>query len=448
MPSTSIVVDLGFGDAGKGTIVDALARRCSSSPLVVRFNGGAQAAHNVHTSDGRHHTFSQFGSASFMPGGWTLLSEHMIVHPTGLLRENERLIEVGVKDALHRLLVHERSLVITPYQQAANRMREKARGAGRHGTCGLGIGETVGDSLEYPEFAVRTKHLLDRPELRRRMIAIRDRKRADTASLLKSLGSDDADVALMEDATKIDAIVDSYMNVGCQLRVIDDGEEMRRINASEHVIFEGSQGVLLDEWLGFHPHTTWSTTTTANARKLLQKSERAGDVRCIGVVRAYATRHGEGPFPTYDRSLTQLVRETHNVDTGWQGEFRVGHFDAVLTRYALRQCPDVNEIAVTCLDKIKGVQGSGFHCDSYVVPEQDRQLFEMKGRAAADVGYAVNIGRSGDLAHQERLTHALSRVTAVRRAVVSHVDAIAGSLGLPVTCTSHGPTAEDKRWRE
>src|SRR5512143_526912 len=111
--STQIVVDLGFGDAGKGTMVDALARRCSSPPLVVRYNGGAQAGHNVHTSDGRHHTFSQFSAATFVPGARTLLSEHMVLHPTGLLVENERLKSVGVTDALQRLVVDERALVIT-----------------------------------------------------------------------------------------------------------------------------------------------------------------------------------------------------------------------------------------------------------------------------------------------------------------------------------------------
>src|SRR4051812_14869157 len=90
-----IVVDLGFGDAGKGTITDYLAR-ARGAHAVVRFNGGAQAGHNVVTSDGRHHTFAQFGAASFVPGVRTHLARQMVVHPLALLAEARHLARVGV----------------------------------------------------------------------------------------------------------------------------------------------------------------------------------------------------------------------------------------------------------------------------------------------------------------------------------------------------------------
>jgi adenylosuccinate synthase len=160
-----IVVDLGYGDAGKGTIVDWLCARpeqgsgvlAGARPprTVVRFNGGAQAAHNVVTRDGRQHTFAQFGSGTFAPGVRTHLSRFMLVDPLALAAEAAHLAAAGVADALDRLTVDRDALLTTPYHRAANRARELARGTDRHGSCGIGIGETARYSLDYPADAPR-----------------------------------------------------------------------------------------------------------------------------------------------------------------------------------------------------------------------------------------------------------------------------------------------------
>src|SRR3989344_5023895 len=110
----TIVTDLGFGDAGKGTIVDFLARQGRVS-AVVRYNGGAQAAHNVVTPDGRHHTFSQFGSGTFVPGVRTHLTRFVLVDPFALGSELQNLYSMGVKTASSRLTVDENALVVTPF---------------------------------------------------------------------------------------------------------------------------------------------------------------------------------------------------------------------------------------------------------------------------------------------------------------------------------------------
>ncbi|MBK7398580.1 MAG: adenylosuccinate synthetase [Myxococcales bacterium] len=170
------VVDLGFGDAGKGALTDALARR-HDLELVVRFNGGAQAGHNVVTADGRHHTFAQVGAATFVsPAVRTLLSRFVVFHPTALLVEAQVLSTKSVPDALDRVLVDERALVTTPYQQAACRIRERARGAARHGSCGVGVGETVADALADPGDAIVAGHLRDPGALRRRLAVLRARE--------------------------------------------------------------------------------------------------------------------------------------------------------------------------------------------------------------------------------------------------------------------------------
>src|SRR5690349_24164707 len=115
------VVDLGYGDAGKGTIVDWLCAN-ESVEAVIRFNGGAQAGHNVVTPDGRHHTFSQFGSGAFNPHVKTYLSRHVVIHPTALLIEGDILEAKRVQDPFSRLRLSDQALVITPFHQAANRI--------------------------------------------------------------------------------------------------------------------------------------------------------------------------------------------------------------------------------------------------------------------------------------------------------------------------------------
>ena len=99
----SIVVDLGFGDSGKGLLTDYLVRSTGAT-VVVRYNGGAQAGHNVVTPEGRHHTFAQFGSGTFVPGVRTFLSRNVVIHPTALLREEAHLREIGVHDAFERIV--------------------------------------------------------------------------------------------------------------------------------------------------------------------------------------------------------------------------------------------------------------------------------------------------------------------------------------------------------
>ena len=150
-PRAFIVTGLGFGDCGKGTVTDALTRRFDAR-LVVRFNGGAQAGHNVVLPDGRHHTFAQFGAGTFVEGVRTHLASHVVVHPTALAVEADYLARGGVPDALSRLTADPRCLVTTPFHQAAGRLRERLSG---HGTCGVGVGETMRDALAHADDAIR-----------------------------------------------------------------------------------------------------------------------------------------------------------------------------------------------------------------------------------------------------------------------------------------------------
>ncbi|MGY2120840.1 adenylosuccinate synthetase [Nocardia gipuzkoensis] len=397
-----IVVDLGFGDAGKGATVDWLCAPESGFDVaaVVRFNGGAQAAHNV-IADGRHHTFAQFGSGTFA-GVPTLLSRHMLVEPIALAAEARRLAALGVRDPLSLLRIDGRALLTTPVHIAANRAREDARGSARHGSCGRGIGETAGYALAHD--APTVSDCL-RPTVLRRKLR---RLAAFYAPLIAS--SDHR-------YEPIDDLVEMYREFAGAVSVVGD-DQLARFARQGRLVFEGAQGVLLDEWRGLHPHTTWSTVEPRNARAMLAEIGASGYV--LGVTRTYQTRHGAGPFPTEVPGLD--LPEPHNAAGRYQGAFRLGHLDAVLLRYAIEVCGGVDGLAVNHLD----VPGTRYAATGYTVDG-----------VAVD---AVPAGRWQDLDHQRELTGLLSRAEPVFAELPADpVPWLAGTLGVPVVLTGHGP---------
>ncbi|MEE7548313.1 adenylosuccinate synthetase, partial [Xanthomonas sp. Kuri4-1] len=188
------VLGLGFGDCGKGRFVDALCRQ-TGVHTVVRFNGGAQAGHNVVLDDGRHHTFSQFAAGSFDPQVHSVLSQAVVVHPSALLVEAQVLAGQGVAAPLQRLWIDARCRVTTPYHQAAGRLREWVRGAQAHGTCGVGVGETVAQSLRDPAAALRYGDLRSRTVALEKLEALRTALCVQLEPWLASAGPQDAAAA-------------------------------------------------------------------------------------------------------------------------------------------------------------------------------------------------------------------------------------------------------------
>jgi len=423
------VVDLGFGDAGKGALTDALARR-HDLELVVRFNGGAQAGHNVVTADGRHHTFAQVGAATFVsPAVRTLLSRFVVFHPTALLVEAQVLSTKSVPDALDRVLVDERALVTTPYQQAACRIRERARGAARHGSCGVGVGETVADALADPGDAIVAGHLRDPGALRRRLAVLRARKHAALLELADPARDAD-DLAIFADGARIEPWIEAASSLA--RNVIDARASAMLVRRAHGVVFEGAQGVLLDEDHGFHPHTTWSRCTFANARAIADESGLDVPLERIGVLRAHGVRHGAGPFPTEDPSLPRTER--HNATGPWQGAVRVGHLDLVLLRYALAACGGADALAVSHLDVVG---------PSHRVAVGYRGDLDAVALRRDEEGTTLELATVADLAAAERLGRALAAATPVLQPLVDPVTVIEDATFLPIRAEGRGPRAMD-----
>lgn len=346
-PTAHLVVDLGFGDAGKGLVVDALARR-AVSPLIVRFNGGAQCGHNVVTPDGRHHTFAQLGAGMFVAGASTILGPEVIVHPTGLWAELRALAAKGVPAPEHRLFVSASARLITPFHQAANRLRELARGSSRHGSCGLGVGEVAEDSLLEPALTLRAADLYSRPALLEKLHAARRRLWDRLGEAREAPGSAaDGERAIFEAPEVPERWAEQAQAlVPC---INEDATLGARIDRAELVLFEGAQGLWLDQDLGFHPHTTWSDTTFRGALSMLAATSGRHRVRRLGVLRTHAVRHGPGPFPSEDPGAVPPVGE-HNRAGEWQGAVRYGGFDEVLARSAAALLGGLDALALTHLD--------------------------------------------------------------------------------------------------
>lgn len=421
-----LVVDLGFGDAGKGLLTDYLART-TAAELVVRFNGGAQAGHNVVTGDGRHHTFSQFGSGSFIAGVKTHLARPVVVHPTALRVEADRLALSGVRDALERLSIDPECRVTTPFQQAAGRIRELTRGEARHGSCGVGFGETVKDSLESPELSLRFADLTRPERVRDRLFAQRAHKVREFERLKgQQLSSAvDREYSAFLEPDLPDRWLAAAGQVAQRVRSIRD-EDLSA--GAQSMVFEGAQGILLDEHFGFHPHTTFSQCGFAGALALLTRMDFRGDVQRIGVLRSHMVRHGPGPLPTEDERVSARTVEMHNETGPWQKHVRKGWPDLVLLDYALRASGGVDELAITHLDALHAFPEYPC-CTAY---EGENTLSLPRG-----------------LSEQEALTQALFAATPRYHLAASNrfCELIEERCGVNIGLTSVGPRATDVRPR-
>ncbi len=429
------VVGLGFGDEGKGSVIDALARQRGVSS-VVRFNGGPQAAHHVVTPEGQVHCFSQLGSALLAgPSVSSFSTRRVLVEPLGLLREGDALARLVPGDPLARLHLDARSVVVTPFHRLVNRAAEVARGQGRHGSCGLGVGQAYQDALNPALPTVRLGELRDPERLRRKLEVIRWMKIDQVEQLQQESAADLA--PLLAELRRPDltgATLDGY------------GVLLRRVNLHDEVappprpaLLEGAQGVLLDEHHGFWPHVTPSTTTFAWADEVYPDPPYR-----LGLLRAFSTRHGAGPLVA-EGGPAALLQGEHNGRNDWQGGFRVGWFDLVMARYALAAAGGVDGLALTCLDRLRALPWVGI-VEAWTFagdPAEVADLFAMDGRRILAIRPDLLPSRG----RQERLTRALARCEPVVRSLPSAqalLDTVEQELGVPVVLRSWGATFEAK----
>jgi len=438
------VVGLAFGDEGKGATIDALAR-LRPPAAVVRFNGGPQAAHHVVTEGGVH-CFAQLGSGLLASAtARSVSTARVLVEPLGLLREARALEELGGAPPLPRLFLDEGSVVVTPFHRLMNRAHELARGQGRHGSCGLGVGQAYMDALNPAVPTVRLGELRDPAALRRKMNLIRLMKLDQVDQLAEQTGHDLGPVlGELRRPGLIDEALRGYAELLARVPALAPrGEADARGGGEGPLLFEGAQGVLLDETHGFWPHVTPSTTTFAWADQWLGRRPYR-----LGVLRAFSTRHGAGPFVA-ERRHEALLRGEHNGVNDWQGAFRVGWFDLLLARHALAVAGGVDGLALTCLDRLAGLPRVGvvraWRYDGD--PDQVADLFEID-RSPAPTITALKHQEAPTRERQTRLTQALARCAPVvdeePRSEGALVGLIERELGVEAVLLARGPAASGR----
>lgn len=342
MPKCSIVIDLGFGDAGKGLTTDFLASQQPKESLVIRFSGGHQIGHTVSTGAFTH-TFSNFGSGTLL-GVPTYYSEHTTLFPPAILQEGRFLKKYHPKLKFHPL-----AMLTSIYDIAFNRAVEKQQ---HHGSCGLGFGTTIARNKEDVYFFAND---LQFPwVIKQRLNSIKTYYEQKLLSQPKSVQE--------YYRNELKTYNENYYVESCL--AISHFYEIVPLNkladSYGHFIFEGSQGVLLDTQHGFHPHTTWSNTTSKNAIQLIKAQlKEVLNLDVYYVTRCYQTRHGNGPMAETKKVSLQNNEQEANETNEFQGEFRTRALDISLLNYAL-SCDEIyhqdmnisKNLMITCLDQL------------------------------------------------------------------------------------------------
>ncbi|MFI5959040.1 adenylosuccinate synthase [Cryptosporangium sp. NPDC051539] len=334
-----VLVGAQWGDEGKGKATDLLGDKVQ---WVVRYQGGNNAGHTVITPDGEKYALHLIPSGILTPGATSVIGNGVVVDPAVLIGEMDGLIERGVD--VSNLKISADAHLIMPHHRALDKVTERYLGKARIGTTGRGIGPAYGDKLA--RIGIRVADLLDPGILRRKLDTVLDEKNQILAKVYNRKAIDPA------------AVAEEYLGYAERLKGhIADSRLLlnKALERGEIVLLEGSQGTLLDVDHGTYPFVTSSNPTAGGACA----GSGIGPTRItkvIGILKAYTTRVGSGPFPTelldeYGERLRRIGGEV-GVTTGRNR--RTGWFDAVISRYATR-VNGLTDIFLTKLDVLSGL---------------------------------------------------------------------------------------------
>lgn len=338
--TTSLMVVGGqWGDEGKGKVVDLLSGGFSA---VVRYNGGHNAGHTVRVGE-RHFALHLIPSGIIHPQAQCYMGANMVIDPLALCTELEGLVAEGV-EVEGRLSISPRAALLLPTHQALDLAREGVRGRQAIGTTGRGIGPAYQDVAQRR--GLRGWLLTDRDAFRKQCRMLMERHNHELTTVFEA------------DPVDIDASLKVLLDAQERLAafVTEVGPEIRRHHqAQEPVLFEGAQGVLLDIIWGTYPFVTSSSCLPGSAAASCGIGPRLlGSV--LGVMKAYVTRVGGGPFPTEDEGPAgqDIRRRGNEFGTTTGRPRRCGWFDVVAARHAV-EAAGIDAVAITKLDILDGV---------------------------------------------------------------------------------------------
>jgi len=338
MGKNVVVIGTQWGDEGKGKVVDLLTDRASA---VVRFQGGHNAGHTL-VIDGQKTVLHLIPSGILRANVLCLIGNGVVLSPTALLEELEMLEEAGVP-ARERLKISESCPLILPYHIALDQARERARGSKAIGTTGRGIGPAYEDKVARR--GLRLGELLDPAHFTERLREVMEYHNHALQHYFKTATVDYQQV-LDEALAQGEQIAPLVADIPGLLH------SMRR--TGRDIMFEGAQGALLDIDHGTYPYVTSSTTTAGGAASGSGVGPRHIDY-VLGIVKAYTTRVGAGPFPTelFDEVGAYLGKQGHEFGATTGRQRRCGWLDTV----ALRRSLDINSVSGMCITKLDVLDG-------------------------------------------------------------------------------------------
>jgi adenylosuccinate synthase len=362
MPGTC-VVGLQWGDEAKGKIVDLLGDQFD---FVVRYNGGANAGHTV-VANGKTFKLSLLPTGVIRSSVHSVIGNGVVVYPPRFLEEVDTLRAGGI-DVAGALSLSDHAHVIFPYHMEEERLAESAV-EGKIGTTGRGIGPCYQDKVGR-RFAIRVGELLHAKHLRERLNLVVPFKNR----LMAAFANGQADAFKPLDAGRI---ADDYLGFAQRIRpfVADTSRMLQEaFSQGKRVLFEAAQGSLLDVDHGTYPYVTSSSSLPSgiwSGAGVPAKNVQ----RVIGVVKAYSTRVGQGPFPTelHDDTGEQIRRIGREYGTVTGRPRRVGWFDAVAVRYTAALA-GADEITIMLLDVLSGLSELKL-CTAYEIDGQRTQHF-------------------------------------------------------------------------
>ncbi|HOJ76671.1 MAG TPA: adenylosuccinate synthase [Bacillota bacterium] len=356
--STIVVVGLQWGDEGKGKITDYLA---SEAELVVRYQGGNNAGHTVVVDD-QEFKLHLIPSGILYPGTLCVLGNGVVINPGVLLKELNGLKQRGID--VSGIRISDRAHVIMPYHPSLDQLDESSRTVGKIGTTGRGIGPAYVDKFARYD-SIRVLDLLNAERLKERLQEILITKNKILSQIYGHPGF------------ALNVILDEYLEYAEQLRpMVCDTSVLinQEIKKGKKVLFEGAQGTLLDIDHGTYPFVSSSSPSAGGACT----GTGVGPTKInkvVGVIKAYSTRVGEGPFPTElaDEMLSQLRdgrgRE-YGVTTGRPR--RCGWFDGVIAEYSVRVngVSDLVVMKLDVLDQMKTIKiCNGYRYGNSIIKE-------------------------------------------------------------------------------
>ena len=334
-----VVVGAQWGDEGKGKATDALGDRVD---YVVKYNGGNNAGHTVVVGDEKY-ALHLLPSGILTPGCTPVIGNGVVVDLSVLFSEIEGLTARGVDCS--RLVVSANAHIIASYHRTIDKVTERFLGSRRIGTTGRGVGPTYADKVN--RVGLRVQDLMDEGILRQKVSGALDQKNHLLVKVYNRR------------AITVDEVVDELMSYADRVlpMVADTGLVLgQALDRGETVLFEGGQATLLDVDHGTYPFVTSSTATAAGACTGSGVPPTRLD-RVVGIVKAYTTRVGEGPFPTelLDAAGENLRKTGREYGTTTGRPRRCGWFDAVIGRYAQR-VNGVTDFVLTKLDVLSGLE--------------------------------------------------------------------------------------------